>query len=140
MFVLHRKMSDEFEISEFLRREQALRHQVELALNNNKNLRNNNNIDGAEIVSQQLDQKASEVSFDENGLSNPDMIMKMVFKNDYNSKTLREITYRRMTRYWLENQHLWSSKPLPSTGKYISFEPWKGGVSSSSLLLLPSSP
>jgi len=59
--------------------------------------------------------------------SNVDTVMGKIFNNDYNSKSLREITYRRMTRYWLENKHLWSSSPLPVEKKFVSFEPWKGG-------------
>lgn len=121
---LHKRMTDDIDITEFLRREDLLRRQVDLAVNTNNQIRlgMNNNINNGRTSD------ALKIPGDVN-YSNVDTVMGKIFNNDYNSKALREITYRRMTRYWLENKHLWSSSPLPVEKKFVSFEPWRGGVS-----------
>mmetsp|Transcript_34161 Transcript_34161/g.54712 ORF Transcript_34161/g.54712 Transcript_34161/m.54712 type:complete len:578 (+) Transcript_34161:305-2038(+) len=44
-----------------------------------------------------------------------------------NERLVRELVYRRNTRYWLENKHMWPKNPIPIRDKFVTFTPWPGG-------------
>jgi len=40
---------------------------------------------------------------------------------------VRELLFRRNTRYWLETKPEWPVDPIPPRTKFVTFSPWRGG-------------